>query len=343
MGMNRRSFLSSSLGGSLAVSLGCSGVNNPELESPVWEDDFQVNSAINNKKVVCCNDAKMIGSVENASTFAKQNSAVDTSRVESNMDAMAKRLTGKSDTGTSWSTIFRKPDAKSWPEVKAAIKINGINTRIMPRIAIVGKICKALIDLGMPEENISVYDACHGATGNNKYTPYIGDGLPDGVIVTNGDRTGTVLVGDKEQNCTTVVTNADILVNCAVNKGHGQGMGGFTLTMKNHTGTMKFSCPSLTEMINQNKSALILGGDPVRQQLCIVDSLWAAVPGPGDASTHIPNRIVMGTFGPLVDVAVARNIREKVMNASHNDSAIETICSSFGYSESDIEWDEFTP
>jgi hypothetical protein len=143
--------------------------------------------------------------------------------------------------------------------------------------------------------------------------------------------------------CTQVVTDSDILVNCAINKGHSQvDKGGFTLTMKNHTGTMKYGCPSLAQMIEQNKSDAIVGGTPPRQQLCIVDCLWSAVAGPFDKHSHLTNRIVMGTFGPLVDIAVAKNIREKVMGATHNAAAIGTILASFGYSQSDIQWHELS-
>lgn len=346
MTVNRRSFLKKSLTGSVALTVGCAGLDkvvSPDSMGTVWADNFQVNPSIDNKKVVCCHDASMIENVDDASTFQKQNNAVVTTRTENNMDTMAKRLTGKSSADQAWTAIFRKPESKAWGNVKVAVKVNGINSRIMPRIAIVGKVCKELGKLGVAAGNITVYDACSGAAGSGKYTPYIGDGLPEGTVVSNGDRSGTVQIGDTRYECTTVVTRCDILVNCAVNKGHGSTYGGFTMTMKNHTGTMKFRCPSQRELIDENKSDLILGGSPVRQQLCIVDSLWAAVPGPGDPSTHIPGRIVMGTFSPLVDVAVARKIREPVMGASHSDSAIENILAAFGYAESDLEWDEFSP
>jgi hypothetical protein len=113
-----------------------------------------------------------------------------------------------------------------------------------------------------------------------------------------GDRSGTVQIGSKRYDCTTVVTQCNILVNCAVNKGHGSSYGSFTLTMKNHTGTMKFGCPSQQELIDENKSERILGGSPVRQLLCIVDSLWAAVPGPGDPATHISQPDRYGNLQP---------------------------------------------
>ena len=347
MPISRREFLSGSIGSGIALAAGCSRPDTAVNTTPdpvVWSDEFQVNPAISNRKVVCCHDDRMINGDSYAATFLKQNQAIDTSRVEANMDLLAKHLTGKTNPAQAWATIFRKPDEKSWESVKAAVKINGINPAIMHHIALVGKVCKELVNLGIEAGNIIVYDAGHGARGDDKYTPYIDNGLPQGTVVSDGDRNGSVIVWGNQQPCTTIVTGCDILVNCAVNKGHGQyDKGGFTLTMKNHTGTMLFSCPGITEMIEMNKSELILGGNPVRQQLCIVDSLWASDSGPVDPPTHVPCRIVMGTFGPLVDVAVTRNIREQVMKASHNDESIDFICSSFGYSESDIEWEEFSP
>jgi hypothetical protein len=144
---------------------------------------------------------------------------------------------------------------------------------------------------------------------------------------------------------------SDILVNIAVNKGHDQpDKGAFTLCMKNHTGTFIKStgfmqnCPTLQEMIDEHKSEAVVGnGDPVRQQLCIVDSLWAAVKGPGTPADCIPARIAMGTFGPAVDILVTREIREKIMGARHTESAISTIQSSFDFSEEDLEWVEVPP
>jgi hypothetical protein len=56
----------------------------------------------------------------------------------------------------------------------------------MPRITIVGKVCPELVALGVPTGNITVYDTCSGAAGSGKYTPYIGNGLPEGTVVSNG-------------------------------------------------------------------------------------------------------------------------------------------------------------
>jgi len=141
----------------------------------------------------------------------------------------------------------------------------------------------------------------------------------------------------------------DIIVNCSVNKGHSQtDKGGFTLSMKNHVGTMHYRCPSLEEMIGINSSEAILGpaAGPPRQQLCIVDSLWAAQTGPTSPISHAPGRLSMGVFGPVVDIMVARKIREEVMNiTNHDQEAIRSILAAFGYEESELadHWIEVNP
>jgi len=355
--VTRRSFLKSATAGITGLSIAGSGIKSAiagTKNSLAWSSGDQVNPQISNNLVVCCHDPQMFKNEQDATvadTFHEQNEVVDTERVETNMDGIAVNLSGKDDPDEAWAAIFRKPEEKQWNEVKAAIKVNCIYTGIMPRIAIVGKVCKELIKLGVQPSNITIYDACHNAYGSDKCSPYVGNGLPENIIVSNSVQTGSrIPVGSSTFKCTdvlavssgnSVVYTNDILVNCSVNKGHSlTDKGGFTLSLKNHTGTMKFSCPSLQEMIDENKSEVILGGNPARQQLCIVDSLWAAIKGPFDPPSHLPARIIMGTFGPAVDIAVVRNIREKLMRASHTESAIQTILSSFGISENDLQWKE---
>jgi hypothetical protein len=349
MVLSRRSFLQSSAATAAAAAVVPSGIRRvsagPQSQS-AGAARIVINPAIDNAKVVSCFDAGMTrASAEKAVRFTDQNDAIVADRAEANMDLMAKRLAGKNDSRAAWATIFQKPASKAWGQVKVAIKVNCINLTMMPHVPLVGKACKELIGLGVPAANITLYDACHNASGDKKYSAYVGKGLPSGVIVSNTTKDGhEVKVGSEAMKCTRVVTDCDILVNCAINKGHSQvDKGGFTLTMKNHTGTMKYGCPSLTQMIDQNKSEAIVGGTPPRQQLCIVDCLWSAIAGPFEKHSHLTNRIVMGTFGPLVDIAVAKNIREKVMGATHNAAAISTILASFGYSQGDIQWHEISP
>ncbi len=360
--VSRRSFMKSVGAGAAGLTIAGSGIQSvfaAPRANMAWSNGMKINDEIDNRKVVCCYDPEMFTDdvlADAANTFQKQNAVVDTGRVEDNLDGMALSLSGKSSVQEAWTSIFRKPADKEWGAVKAALKVNCIEPRNMHRIAIIGKICKELIKLGVTPSNITVYDSCHNASGNDKYTPYTGGkGLPQGVVVSSASRGSTqVTVGNKTLACTSVLVNqsgqfiADILVNCSVNKGHGQtDKGGYTLSMKNHTGTFFKSgysnCPSLQEMIDESKSDAIIGGTPPRQQLCIVDSLWASKGGPTVPPDRRPCRIAMGVFGPAVDVMVVRNIREKIMGASHNNSAIQTIVSSYGYSESDFQWIEVPP
>ncbi|NLG18158.1 MAG: DUF362 domain-containing protein [Fibrobacter sp.] len=360
--VSRRSFMKSVGAGAAGLTIAGSGIDSvfaAPLANTAWSNGMKINDEIDNRKVVCCTDPEMFTNAAQANvanTFQKQNAAVNTSRVEDNLDGMAMALSGKNNVPDAWAAIFRKPSGKEWSAVKAALKVNCIEVLNMHRVAIAGKICKELIKLGVTPANITIYDACHIASGNDKYTPYAnGNGIPQGVVVSSASRGSTqVTVGSKTLGCTSVLVDqsgqfvTDILVNCSVNKGHGQtDKGGYTLSMKNHTGTFFKSgggnCPTLQEMIDESKSDAIIGGTPPRQQLCVVDSLWATKGGPFGAVSHCPGSIAMGVFGPAVDVMVVRNIREKIMGATHNNSAIQTIVSSYGYSEGDFQWIEVPP
>lgn len=346
MALSRRSFLQSSVAGVAATTLVSLPVGKSYAETGAssWTNGNQVNPEIDNTRVVSFFDETMI-TTATADTFATRTTGVDSDKIERNIDAMALQLAKKSSPHAAWAVIFQKPAAKEWNQTKVAIKVNCIYSNMMPNVAIVGKVCKVLIERGVPAGNITIYDSCHNASGNEKYTGQVGKGIPEGVIVSTLTGDGEqIAVGSGTLQCTSVVTGCDILVNCAINKGHSQtDKGGFTLTMKNHTGTMKYSCPTLQEMINENRCDTILGGTPPRQQLCIVDCLWSAKEGPFENASHLTHRIVMGTFGPVVDIAVAKKIREPIMSATHNAAAMSTILSSFGYTEADIQWEEHTP
>ena len=68
----------------------------------------------------------------------------------------------------------------------------------------------------------------------------------------------------------------------------------------------------------------------MRQQLCIMDSLVAAVGGPGGTPGRRVNKLAMGTFGPAVDFLTVKKIREADMAASHSDVA-DRFLTAFGY------------
>jgi hypothetical protein len=354
---DRRDFLKITAIGAAGLSIGGLAAKTSSAKGQAWSSATKINPDIPNGRVVSCSDEKMISDIakaKKANSFAGptgQNSYINANQVGANMDAMARSLTGKTSASEAWALIFRKPDAKQWNAVNAAIKVNCIYTPIMPKIAIVNKVCAELIRLGTPAANITIYDACSNASGDEKYTPFIGSGLPSGVVVSTSTGDGIdVAVGSGTLKCSgilarkngsTIVYPVDILVNCAVNKGHGDEHGGFTMCMKNHTGTLKYSCPDQEEIIAENQCEAIIGGGgsvPCRQQLCIIDSLWAAVSGPGDPATHLPCAISMGTVAPVVDYQVAMNIRKAIMKAEPNQEIIDNWLTQFNIEKTSLEW-----
>ncbi len=351
---SRRDFLKMTAIGTAGLSLGTIGLKNSSAKALAWTAGKQINPNIPNTRVVTCTDERMITNIAKAKlaiSFAgtnNQNTLIDAIQVESNMNSMAKALTGKTSTSEAWSTIFMKPSTKEWNTVKAAIKVNCIYNAIMPKIPIVNKVCIELIRLGVVPGNIIIYDGCSNASGSSKYTPFIGNGLPSGVVVSTAAYEGiSVPVGSGTLKCCTVLAQQDgssvtypidILVNCAVNKGHIADHGGFTGCMKNHTGSLKFSCPTQEELITENQCEAIIGGTPCRQQLCIIDSLWGAVSGPTDAASHLPCNISMGTFAPTIDYQFALKIRKDTMNAVPEQAIIDNWLTRFNINKSDLEW-----
>ena len=344
---SRRKFLKTTAAGTTGLMV--SGiVKKSSAKGTLWYPGKRLNREVLNERVVCCHDDKIVKQGSNfGSTFSSQNSAIDTDRVHADLDEMAQKLTQIDNIAEAWKAIFQKPANKEWNEVKVAFKVNCINTEIMHHIAIIDKICQVLNGIdspGVPYSNMIVFDGCHNADGSSKYTPYVGNGLPSGVIVSNrnnalGGMTATSIPDTSTQyDCTTHISDGtiDILVNCAVNKGHGSSYGTCTLTMKNHFGTFDPN-HSLDYILRINKSDAIIGGTPTRQQLCIMDSICSAVNGPTSSITHMPHRLIMGIFGPAVDFLTVKKMREPIMNASHNSSAINQFLSYFDYSSSEID------
>jgi hypothetical protein len=304
------------------------------------------------------------------------------------MDEMAATLTGKDTADEAWATVFRKPDAKEWSDVKVFLKTNGTIESIMAHIPITSKVCEELIKLGVRGENIIISDPGRGAFGPTKYTPYTGgNGLPEGVKVSEEcypdvatDRTGGktygIPVGDQlifaSPDIATgepgnIAYMADIIVNLAVNKGHvGKAwIGDVTLSMKNHVGTfaLKVSesgddCPGDRDfnggqkgsdfLIKINQSEAILGsgpGYPVRQQLVIMDNLWASKQGPHIGPDCPPQGILaMGTCSASVDWLVHKHVRQEIMGVTtDNEPTLVEFLDAFGYNTGELEWIEAQP
>jgi Domain of unknown function (DUF362) len=358
---DRRGFLKMTAGGVAGLSL----INMEKaLASPAaWTNKMPINPDIDNMKVICCYDTNMLKTGSVMTNFTSQNNAVNTNQVYANLDDMACRLAASSSlpaptADQAWRKIFRS--SKTWANTKVAIKVNCVNLYFMPRIAIVAKLCSVLNGFGVLGKNIIIYDGCNDASGSTKYTPYCS--LTDATKINASVSTGDSLLGGKTsvtisgwtQNpftCTSDIAlgNVDILINCAVNKGHDRNNTGYyTLCMKNHYGT--FDPPanlhgSTVPFISINQHDAIIGGNPVRQQLCIIDSLTGSTAHDPAAAPDVPPpcRIIMGTFAPAVDYLCVKKIREPIMNAVHDETVVGSLLSYFGYTDADTQWTEYTP
>ncbi len=341
---NRRDFLKTSSAGAATLALSSRLASAGASKGCAWTQGMQVNPAIDNLRVVCCEDPAMIAELPSRWGFSYQNDMTDNEQIGHNMDEMAKALAQKDSPAEAWATIFRS--GKSWNQTLAAIKVNTINTRNMPRIAVVGKVCQVLIDLGVLAQRIIIYDSCtnRGNAHPDTYEPYVGNGLPEGVVVSDygnalgGDLQDHPAPGYGNKRCVELIANGtvDILVNVAVNKGHSGWNGECTLCMKNHYGTFEPASHSDAGYITGiNKSEAIVGGNPVRQQLCIVDSLVAGYNGPSGSPDQRPDRLVMGTFAGAVDYLTAIRIRRDIMGVNAND-IVPRFLTDFGYTESEF-------
>ncbi len=304
-----------------------------------WETGKQINPAIENLRVVCCHDPSMVRTDPVKWDMAGQNAPVVRERVHKNLDEMAKSLAQVDSTSAAWSKIFKKAKQKQWREVKVAIKVNCISKN-HPRYAVVEKICLVLHDLGIPYSNIIIYDALSDAIKH--YQQAVEKELPAGIVVSSkADALGGMVETYVPQpisakyNCVKDLAEGsiDILINIAVNKGCNKTVGGLTLSLKNHAGTFNpkpiHMGGGMDYLLAFNRSEAIVGGSPVRQQLCVIDSLWGAKKGPWGAADKRLSRLIMGTFSPALDYLTAKKIREPLLDAEHN--GIERFLTSFGY------------
>jgi hypothetical protein len=338
------------VGGIMATGISVSGKET--ASGHVYVPRMAVNPAIDNLRVVCGMNPAMVKGDPASWEMAAQNEPVDGAQVDRTLDAMAVRLSGKADAAEAWKTIFRKPEAKGWPSVIAAIKVNCIGKN-HPRVAVVNKICVELNKLGVDFKNVYIYDGCHNA--GPLYSPFVGIGLPAGVVVSDKDKAmgGTVKIAipDKKNgsfHCTKMIADGtvDILVNIAMNKSHDSKLGETTLTLKNHAGTFEpkhiHFGGGLDYILAFSKSNALWGGSPVRQQLCIVDSIWGSKKGgPFVIPDTRLDRLVMGTFSGAVDYLTAKKIREPLMGVTHG--PIDRFLTDFGYTENEkFEWETVT-
>jgi hypothetical protein len=351
--ITRRSFVKKAAVMGAALSA-CPFILAPKARAS-WAKRTLIHPNVDNLRVVAITDPAMTKTLRTNCDWAGQDELVDAPVVWQNMDKLACGLVGTGNVAQAWQTVFVKPPRKAWSDAVVAIKTNHI-ARQHTRSAVMSKICHVMTGiLGVRAVNIHVYDGCDG--GGIMYdTPFTG--LPEGTRIENrwgGINTPAPVPkpwgnGDGKSKCMEHLVNGsvDILVNISMSKGHSRNYGGFTMTMKNHFGTFSPSPghgdQPLEYLLGLNQTQEILGSMDKksgavlypRQQLCIVDALWASKGGPGGNPSHQPNLIAMGVTSPVVDYILATQFRKEKMGWSINMDATERFLTEFGYSRSDL-------
>jgi hypothetical protein len=297
----------------------------------------------------------MTSSIEPSASWALQNKLVNSEAVWENMDKLACSLADVREPKEAWEAIFVKPPRKSWSDTVVAIKTNHISQQ-HTRSAVMAKICHTLTDtMGVKPGNIHIYDADDGGR-MERDTPFAG--LPEGCRIEGswGGINTTTRVhapwkdsgGESECLKHLVDGSVDILINMAMCKGHSNRFGRFTMTMKNHFGTFNprpgHRRGSQDYLIAINQTPEILGpmdrrtGKVLypRQQLSLVDALWASKDGPHGRPSAQPNFIAMGVMSPVVDFQVATKFRDERMGWKPNMTMARRMLTDFGYSEQDL-------
>jgi hypothetical protein len=319
-----------------------------------WARKTPVHPNVDNLKVVGITDPQMIRGLEPSCDWARQDELVSPKVVSENMDRLACALVDTNKPEEAWPAIFAKPPGKAWSDVVVAVKTNHI-ARQHARSAVIAGVCRALTDrIGVRGSNIHIYDACHGGS-MERDTPF--KGLPEGTRIEGrwgGSNTRTSVPkpwsDSEESTCIKhlVTGSVDILVNVALCKGHSSTFGGFTMTMKNHFGTFSPSpghqsgaedyllainqTPEILGALDQRTGRVLFP----RQQLCIVDALWASKHGPGGHPSHQTNSVFMGVMSPVMDYLLATRFRGEKMGWGYQMEATRRMLTEFGFSENDL-------
>lgn len=351
-GISRRTFLKTTIAGAAAMGLPTVFITRRAVAA--YEEGQRIHPNISPLRVVGVHDPNMTTGQQVNNSWADQEKLLRPELIGTNLDRLACALAEEKNEETAWKAVFVAPPDKAWSDVVVAIKTNHIAQQ-HTRSPLVAKVCRVLTDvIGVKGHNIHIYDACDGRSIAQD-TPFVG--LPEGVIIENqwgGSNTEAPVPlpwkgGKATSACLGPLARGevDILVNIALCKGHDDRFGRFTLSMKNHFGTFSpkpgHAADGADYLIAINKSEAIVGptdrGGKVlfpRQQLCLIDALWASQGGPSGNPSHQPNRLFMGTCGPVLDYQVATKFRRDKMSWPINEPVAKRFLSEFGFSARDL-------
>jgi hypothetical protein len=187
--------------------------------------------------------------------------------LRSMLDASITRLTGLNDAREAWAALFL-------PEERIAIKVNAFrNSTIWTHPPLVKALTDALVEAGLPAENITIFDA---TTLELEEAGYAVNPDGPGVRCAGSDsnyETNRVHVNYARIKLSSILANCDALINMPVLKSHM--MAGITFAMKNHYGS--YQSPELLHTTDMKEVAALNALPYIkdRTRLIVGDALQA--------------------------------------------------------------------
>jgi len=231
------------------------------------------------------------------------------------ISACLQKLTDTSTVTEAWRKIL--PNYKQGQVI--GIKVNCINSSLPTHPQVADALVSSLVDFGVPENDIVIWDRTSGELSSCGYKLNTGD---DGVrcFGTNAggwgyDRGNPIKIAGRTSYLSKILTQlCDYLINVPVLKDHSTA--GITLSMKNHYGSVNNpgamhgnSCDPFIAELNdapdiKNKTKLI-----------VLDALLGIyLGGPGGAPQFRPNIIAMSQDTVAIDWYGMQLINEERQN-----------------------------
>lgn len=232
---------------------------------------------------------------------ATSGSSVNQTTVQIMMDESIKTLTGVSNVGEAWKSIF--PGIVETSVI--GIKVNCINSAVPTRPELVTCIVEGLAQMdfsgnNFPRNNAIIWDRTSSELSSSGYTLYTGS--DPGTVRCYGTD------GNYDSNCPLDVPGgpaypsdilsltSDYLINVAVFKNHGTAQ--VTLTLKNHYGSVNpvpshsGYCSPAIPALNQQIRDVITPNNI--QKIFITDALFGSIlSGPGGSANCNPKKLLM--------------------------------------------------